>query len=68
MSFGYSVSDFIAVGTLAWSVYKSCKEAPNSFNNIHNEVQSLQIVLRAFGDTLEGKSLPPDQMKDVGLF
>ncbi|KAI9859351.1 MAG: hypothetical protein M1813_006688 [Trichoglossum hirsutum] len=53
MSFGYGVSDFIAVGTLAWSVYKSCKEAPNSFNNIHDEVQSLQIVLRAFGDTLE---------------
>lgn len=25
MSFGFSISDFFAVGQLAWQVYKSCK-------------------------------------------
>ena len=46
MSFGFSVGDFIALGTLAWNVYKSCKEAPESFGNISSEVLSLHVVLK----------------------
>jgi hypothetical protein len=46
MSFGYSVGDFIAVGTLAWNVYKLCKAAPVSFGNISMEVPSLHVVIK----------------------
>lgn len=27
MSFGYAVSDFVALGQLAWNIYRVCKEA-----------------------------------------
>jgi hypothetical protein len=46
MNFGCSLGDFVTVGQLAWNVYKSCKEAPDSFANISNEVLSLHIVLK----------------------
>ena len=46
MSVGYSVGDFVAVGTLAWSVYRSCKGAPESFGDISSEVLSLHAVLK----------------------
>lgn len=57
MSFGYSVGDFIAVGHLAWSVYKSCKEAPESFGNISVEVLSLHAVLKEVEELLEDQPL-----------
>jgi hypothetical protein len=46
MSFGYSVGDILDVSTLAWSVYKSCKAAPESFGHVASEVLSLQAVLK----------------------
>ena len=65
MSFGYSVSDFITVGTLAWNVYKSCKAAPGSFANISGEVLSLHAVLKEAEETIFAQPLPP--AKQAGL-
>jgi hypothetical protein len=53
MSFGFSVGDFIAVGNLAWQVWKSCKAAPESFKNISQEILSLHAVLKEFEEVLE---------------
>ena len=69
MSFGYAVGDFIAVGTLAWNVYKSCKEAPESFGNISFEVLSLHAVLKEAEETVFAQHLSPTQqerLKAVG--
>jgi hypothetical protein len=52
MSFGYSVGDFIAVGALAWDVYRYCKGAPESFGNISSEVLSLYAVLKEAEETV----------------
>jgi hypothetical protein len=52
MSFGYSVGDFIAIGTLSWEVYKSCKEAPGSFKDISSKVLSLHVVLKEAEETV----------------
>src|SRR5436309_15228176 len=57
MSFGYSVGDFIVIGNLAWNVYKSCKDAPESFGNIALEVQSLHAVLKEAEETVFAQSL-----------
>jgi hypothetical protein len=46
MSFGYSVGDFLAVAALAWSLYKDCSSAPESFQNVAQEVLSLYAVLK----------------------
>jgi hypothetical protein len=65
MSFGFSISDFITVGNLAWQVYKSCKDAPESFKNISQEVLSLHAVLKEVEETFLGHPLP--QSKEAAL-
>jgi hypothetical protein len=69
MSFGYSVGDFIAIGTLAWNVYKSCKGAPESFGNLASEVLSLHAVLKEAEETVFAHPLSPtkqERLKAVG--
>jgi hypothetical protein len=69
MSFGYSASDFVTVGTLAWNVYKSCKAAPESFANISGEVLSLHAVVKEAEETVFAQPLSPekqDRLKVVG--
>ena len=46
------VGDVIAVSTLAWSVYKSCKDAPQHFHEISGEVSRLHIILKEIGEVL----------------
>lgn len=57
MSFGYGVGDCLAVATLAWQVYKSCRDAPESFSNIQVEVLSLHAVLKEVEETLPDQQL-----------
>ncbi|KAI9894571.1 MAG: hypothetical protein M1814_001925 [Vezdaea aestivalis] len=57
MSFGFAVGDFIAVGTLAWNVYKAYRGAPDSFKNISVEVLSLHGLLKE----VEENFLTPNQ-------
>jgi hypothetical protein len=69
MSFGYSVGDFVAIGTLAWKVYKSCRQAPESFGEIAFEVASLQAVLKEAEETVFVQPLPAvkqQRLKAVG--
>jgi hypothetical protein len=69
MSFGYSVGDVIALGTLAWGIYKSCKEAPESFQDISSEVLSLYGVLKEAEETVFAQQLSPakqERLKAVG--
>jgi hypothetical protein len=63
MNFGYSVGDFIAVGTLAWKIYKSCRAAPESFGNIHLEVLSLHAMLKEAEETVFVHPLSPTQQE-----
>ena len=56
MSFGFSVGDFLVVGTLAWevykNVYKAARNAPESFQKVHHDVLSLHAVLKESGETM----------------
>jgi len=52
MNAGYGVGNVIAVSTLAWSVYKSCKDAPQQFHEISGEVSRLHIILKETGEVL----------------
>ena len=57
MSFGYGIGDIITVGKLAWTVWKSCKDAPSSFSNISQEALSLHAVLKETEEVLSGRTL-----------
>ena len=65
MSFGYGVSDFITIGALAWNVFESCKDAPESFENIAFEVLSLHAVLKEAEETVFGQPLSPTKQKHL---
>ncbi|MCJ1469064.1 hypothetical protein MMC07_007696 [Pseudocyphellaria aurata] len=69
MSFGFSVGDIAALGQLAWRVYKACKDAPDSFKNISQEVSSLSMVLKEVEEALSNSGLSAPQqsrLKFVG--
>ena len=45
MSFGFGVTDFVAVSQLAWHVYSSLKDAPEEHKTLLEDVISLHEVL-----------------------
>ena len=53
MNAGYGVGDIIAVYNLAWSVYKSCRDAPQDFRIISGEVNRLHTVLKETRDVVQ---------------
>jgi hypothetical protein len=61
MSVGCSPGDFVSVSALAWTVYKSCKDAPESFSNISLEVLSLHAVLKEGDEVLTAQSFSLDR-------
>jgi hypothetical protein len=69
MSCGHSIGDFIAIGTLAWNLYKSCKAAPESFGVISLEVLSLHAVLKEAEEIVSAQPLSAtkqERLKEVG--
>ena len=65
--YGFGVGDFITVGTLAWTVYKSCKAAPESFKNIHLEVLSLQALTKEAEETVFKTPLTPERQARLAV-
>jgi len=55
MSFGFSVGDFLGVGTLVWSVYSSYAGAPEQFRNFSQEILSLHVVFKKVEDQLRNQ-------------
>lgn len=61
--YGFGVGDFIAVGTLAWQVFKATKSAPDSFQRIYIEVLSLRAVLKEAEEFMFKSLLQPQWQK-----
>ncbi|KAI9780749.1 MAG: hypothetical protein M1839_006536 [Geoglossum umbratile] len=57
MSFGYGVGDILSLEQLAWKAYRSCKDAPESFKNISQEVLSLHALLKEIQENLSTETL-----------
>jgi hypothetical protein len=45
MSFGFSVGDFVALGTLAFSIYQRCHDGPDEFQALSVELANLRNVV-----------------------
>ena len=67
MSFGFSVGDFITVSTLAWQVFKSCKDSSDDFKILANDVGSLHIVLKEVEDQYKEQTLERSQQEHLAL-
>jgi hypothetical protein len=46
MSADSGVASIIAISRLAWSIYRSCKDAPKDFKDISEDVSRMHIVLK----------------------
>ncbi|KAJ7712542.1 hypothetical protein B0H16DRAFT_1342290 [Mycena metata] len=60
MSFGFGVGDIVLAASLAWRLYKGCKESSEGFRRMSSELISLHAVLSETSDYLEeyGGELP----------
>lgn len=67
MSFGFSVGDFIAVGTLAFKVHKACRGSSESFRNISMKVASLHIVLKEVAELLPQNDLSQSKRESLAV-
>ncbi len=61
MSFGYSVSDCLAVGQLCWKVYKKCKDSPGNYAELSSEVGALHNVIKETEELLSEQDLTSEQ-------
>ena len=61
MSFGFSVGDFLAVGQLGWKVYKKCKDSPEDYVELSNEVGALHNVMKETEELFSQQDLTPQQ-------
>ncbi|EON96479.1 hypothetical protein UCRPA7_8016 [Phaeoacremonium minimum UCRPA7] len=52
MSLGFGVGDLVMVTSLAWKLYKACKDSGDDFRNLSHELMSLDAVLRETSDYL----------------
>ncbi len=50
MSFGFAVSDFVAVGELPWRIYRSCKGLTEEFHEISREALTVHTVVKELQD------------------
>ena len=50
MSFGFSVGDFIAVGNLAWTIYRSCKGMSDEYLEVSREALTVHTVIKELQD------------------
>lgn len=57
MSFGFSVSDFVTLGQLAWTVYKGFRDAPEGFERLSKEVASFYAVIKEVEECVSGEAL-----------
>lgn len=66
MSFGTGIGDVISISTLAWKVFKSCKDSSEDFRNLSNEVVSLHVVLKETQELILENDLDSEQASHLG--
>lgn len=65
MSFGFSISDFIAIIELATKIRKNIISAPRQFKDITDETRSLSITLQDVDVALEDHELSDVQRRHL---
>lgn len=67
MSFGIGVGDVVVVSTLAWRMYRACKDSLNDFRNISSEVLSLHVILKELQDNASDEILNGQQQAQLDV-
>ena len=64
MSFGYGVGDVMAISRLAFKVYTTCKDAPDDYRDILDEVRSLHIIINNAAQYFKGPTFRDDKRQE----
>ena len=56
-----NVGDLVGAGNLAWKVYKSYKDVPESFHGISSDALSLYAILKEAEEKISSRPLPQEQ-------
>ena len=64
MSFGYGVGDVMAISRLAFKVYTTCKDAPDDYRDILDEVKSLHIIIDNAAQYFKSTSFRDDKRQE----
>ncbi len=67
MSFGFGITDFLAVGQLCWTVYKKCKDSSGNYKQLANEVGALHNVIKETEELLSQQELDSQEEKKLEL-
>ena len=59
-----SVGDLVAISGLALKVFTACKDAPNDFRNISDEVKSLHIVINIAAQHIKSTTLSDNKRQE----
>lgn len=68
MNFGFSLGDFVILSQIAWNLYKACKDAPEEFKNVSQEVLSLHAVLKEVEETYSDVTISAAQQSRLKIF
>lgn len=58
MSFGYSISDVLSLGHLAWNVVQNSRKACGEHDSLTREVSALDVVIRRLGQEAKKPESP----------
>jgi hypothetical protein len=61
----FGAGDGITLSRLAWDTWKSYKDAPQSFQNISQEVLTMHAVIRDAEELLGGTELTPSRQDSI---
>ncbi|KAM0797111.1 hypothetical protein BDR22DRAFT_892644 [Usnea florida] len=61
MSFGFGIGDFVAVGNLAWTVYRSCKGLTEEFQEVCLEALTVHTLIKE----LQDEAIDPQSLLNV---
>ena len=64
MSFGWGVSNIVAISQLAVQVYTAYKDAPDDYKHISEEVKSLEIIINKALHHFESTTLNDNDRKE----
>lgn len=61
MSLGFGFGDFVATGSLCWTVYKKCKDSPTIYKELASEVGALYTIIKEIEELLSQQELDSQQ-------
>jgi hypothetical protein len=65
MSFGFGIGDFLAVGQLAFRVYRRCKDSAEQYKAASIDLANMHIAIKDVTETIIEKELSAEKQDQL---